>query len=457
MKKTRVFLVLLMLMSLILLLPIRAEDNLSVSLENSENISVNKDENGYYDQPVEQNLSETYGEEEDATETSVLTEDISSGVNSSSVEDEKTESIFYPDERRRVVDSRLLPYQSVVDILAHTKNQYYAVGTGVLISHDKVLTAAHVLKNIHTGKWEDFVSVVPAKNGEVPLLNGPYGSYSGGVYHFLSAYNVSEVPSNDLAIITLDSSVVGVNPLQTTTVLNVGQNIKVIGYPSDKGEEMYESHGTVLEINSSIMKHRADTLSGNSGGPILDENNNIIAIHTSGVAENPSNTSYIQLYGKNTARIIDNTAMNLINMALTDSKSSTAVTKTIATYRLYHEGLKYHLYTTSGNEKNVLSRTAGWRFEGVSWRTNSIGNPVYRLYSPVLRKHLLTASENEKNVLIKSGWKDEGIIFHAGGSQNVYRLYHAGLKVHLYTTDINEYNTLPKNGWNKEGIAWSVE
>ncbi|HFI0695064.1 TPA: hypothetical protein ACGO4F_001147 [Streptococcus suis] len=220
---------------------------------------------------------------------------------------------------------------------------------------------------------------------------------------------------------------------------------------------MYESHGTVLEINSSIMKHRADTLSGNSGGPILDENNNIIAIHTSGVAENPSNTSYIQLYGKNTARIIDNTAMNLINMALTDSKSSTAVTKTIATYRLYHEGLKYHLYTTSGNEKNVLSRTAGWRFEGVSWRTNSIGNPVYRLYSPVLRKHLLTASENEKNVLIKSGWKDEGIIFHAGGSQNVYRLYHAGLKVHLYTTDINEYNALSKNGWNKEGIAWSVE
>ncbi|HFH9946193.1 TPA: hypothetical protein ACGO80_001268 [Streptococcus suis] len=79
---------------------------------------------------------------------------------------------------------------------------------------------------------------------------------------------------------------------------------------------------------------------------------------------------------------------------------------------MYHEGLKYHLYTTSGNEKNVL---------------------------------------------IKSGWKDEGIIFHAGGSQNVYRLYHAGLKVHLYTTDINEYNTLPKNGWNKEGIAWSVE
>lgn len=36
-------------------------------------------------------------------------------------------------------------------------------------------------------------------------------------------------------------------------------------------------------------------------------------------------------------------------------------------YRLYHTGLKVHLYTMDENEKNVLS-TRGWNYEGVAWR-----------------------------------------------------------------------------------------
>lgn len=35
-------------------------------------------------------------------------------------------------------------------------------------------------------------------------------------------------------------------------------------------------------------------------------------------------------------------------------------------YRLYHSGLKVHLYTTDKNERNVL-QTRGWKYEGIAW------------------------------------------------------------------------------------------
>ena len=126
-------------------------------------------------------------------------------------------------------------------------------------------------------------------------------------------------------------------------------------------------------------------------------------------------------------------------------------------YRLYHSGLKSHLYTTSVNERNTLTKR-GWKYEGVAWNTTTkTGAPVYRLYHEGLRVHLYTKDANEYKVLGTRGWRQEGIAYRSNGEVPVYRLYHAGIKKHHYTKDANEYKVLGTRGWKQEGIAWYSE
>ncbi|MGT2753599.1 hypothetical protein [Streptococcus ovis] len=125
--------------------------------------------------------------------------------------------------------------------------------------------------------------------------------------------------------------------------------------------------------------------------------------------------------------------------------------------RLYHPGLKTHLYTKDANEVQQLAQR-GWRIEGVAWSTReNTGDPVYRLYHSGLRVHLYTTDANEYNVLATRGWRQEGIAYRSNGTKAIYRLYHTGIRKHLYTTDFNEKNILSTRGWRYEGIAWYVE
>ena len=94
----------------------------------------------------------------------------------------------------------------------------------------------------------------------------------------------------------------------------------------------------------------------------------------------------------------------------------------------------------------------------MAWKTKETGDaPVYRMYHPGLKVHLYTKDLNEYQVLAKRGWMQEGVSYQSFGTIPVYRLYHSGIKKHLYTKDENEKNVLSKSGWTYEGIAWHVE
>lgn len=83
--------------------------------------------------------------------------------------------------------------------------------------------------------------------------------------------------------------------------------------------------------------------------------------------------------------------------------------------------------------------------------------PVSRLYHPGLRVHLYTKDVNEYNVLANRGWRQEGMVYRSSDTKAIYRLYHKGIKKHLYSSDVNEKNVLSNRGWRYEGIAWYVE
>ena len=123
-------------------------------------------------------------------------------------------------------------------------------------------------------------------------------------------------------------------------------------------------------------------------------------------------------------------------------------------YRLYHSGLKVHLFTKDTNEYKVLGQR-GWTQEGLAWNTaDDKGEIVYRLYHPGLRVHLYTKDTNEYKVLGQRGWRQEGPAYRSYGELPIYRLYHQGMKKHLYTRDAYEYKVLGTRGWRQEGIAF---
>ena len=127
--------------------------------------------------------------------------------------------------------------------------------------------------------------------------------------------------------------------------------------------------------------------------------------------------------------------------------------KVIPVYRLYHPGIKRHLYTSSLEEVTVLG-TRGWIAEGPIFSASSSGSPVYRLYSPLLKEHLYTTNKQENDLLTTRGWKAEGIAWYSSGSKPIFRLYHPGLNVHLYTADKNEVNVLVTRGWVNENVSF---
>jgi Zn-dependent metalloprotease len=138
-------------------------------------------------------------------------------------------------------------------------------------------------------------------------------------------------------------------------------------------------------------------------------------------------------------------------------------------YRLYSPVTKEHHYTTDLNEYTTLG-TWGWVQEGVAHQVfptdasvygqNPV--PLYRLYHAGIRQHLWTTDTNEYAVLGGLGWTQEGIdgyilaVEVSGVTTPLYRLAYAFEPLHLWTVDFNEYQTLASLGWIQEGIAGHV-
>ena len=367
------------------------------------------------------------------------------------------EGIIGDDNQYRVKTTTANPYRKFVRLEMKFPDGWY-VGSGVMIGPDTILTAAHNVYDVETGKWASSVTAAPAQNGS----SKPYGSYTASNYYVLRRWKTlrdETDTSYDTAVIKLSRKVDSrVGYLSVSTSQSMNQRIQVPGYPvatSTKKGFMYTMFGSVTDMTPTLMGYTVDTEGGQSGSGVLNNKNQVIGVHIKGYRKNGK-------YFINAARRVAADTLSMIkvaqgNQAPTIDVASyrTSDTKNVS-YRLYHPGIKRHLYTQSLDEASVLT-TRGWNFEGPKFRTASKGIPVYRLYHSGTREHLYTTSTNERDTLKTRGWRYEGIAWYSTGKKPIYRLYHAGLKVHLYTADANEKNVLSKRGWRYEGVAFNVQ
>lgn len=368
------------------------------------------------------------------------------------------EAVIGTDDQTPVTDLHNLPYRAVVSIETYYPS-YVAVSSGVLIAPNLVLTAGHSMYKQASREWPLAVSVRPASSKEQA---SPYGNYSVTDYYVLRKYLSAgeNEPFDDMAIIRLDRNVEGAGYLNVSTQVTTEEELQIVGYPVDtpsKDGTMYTSFGrlSAIEKYPNLLSYSIDAEGGQSGGPIINRANQVVGIHIVTEYTDISRSEVVENHG----RKIKEDTLEMLELAKNRRSATGTVARLGETYRLYHPGIKRHLYTQNFYEAQILS-TRGWNHEGGKFITPSYGTPVYRLYHSGTKEHLYTTSTHERDILSQRSWRYEGIAWYAtedrAQAKPIYRLYHPGLKVHLYTMDQHESNVLRTRGWQYEGISFYV-
>lgn len=245
---------------------------------------------------------------------------------------EETEELMRPsliygrDDRVEVADTSESPYREVVALRMEFEGET-KVMTGVLIAPNQVLTVAHAVIDYRTGEVAKGAVAFAGRNG----LRVTAEQSRATRFHFLKNYiktgyvgYTADKASEDLAVITL-AQAIGSSYLSVTPDLEVNQELRLLGYPQDSHQKMMRSSGRVVSLANTgkTFGHKIDMLPGNSGSPILNEANEVVGINVSQptVYADGQVTNYVpdNYVGTNTARRIDEDALNLIASAMTDA------------------------------------------------------------------------------------------------------------------------------------------
>lgn len=201
------------------------------------------------------------------------------GSTPSSASSIQPRGIIGQDERTQVTDTTQAPYQSLAFIAADG-----AAGSGAVIDKNTVLTAAHVVKNIRMNPDKDSIYVIPGRNGS----KLPYGKFKIKTVFIPQSYIDNPSVDRDIAVLKIEpfngkriGDVVPPLPVKHTTTVTLGDSITVTGYPGDKTwGTMWTDTGKITGQTATRIQYDTDTKGGQSGSAILNDQNEVIGVHT---------------------------------------------------------------------------------------------------------------------------------------------------------------------------------
>lgn len=171
-----------------------------------------------------------------------------------------------------------------------------AMGTGVLVGRQLLLTCKHVFERI----LENGLDRAWVRFG---YKAGRYGTETGDLFEVdIRDVSLSDAQSND----TLDYALVRIagKPEYRTALLfngqlSAAQSIRLIHHPLGEPAKISDV-GQIVQANKDYIKHNIKTDYGSSGAPIFDQNWHVVAIHrgalTPGRSPTPGISEGVPLY-----------------------------------------------------------------------------------------------------------------------------------------------------------------
>lgn len=150
-----------------------------------------------------------------------------------------------------------------------------AMGTGVLVGRQLLLTCNHVFERI----FDNGLDCAWVRFG---YKAGKYGIERGDIFEVdirdISRHNTQPGHTFDYALVRIIGKPENNTALLFNGLLSATQNIRLIHHP--RGELVQISDvGQIIQVNKDYIKHNVKADYGSSGAPIFDQRWRVVAIH----------------------------------------------------------------------------------------------------------------------------------------------------------------------------------
>lgn len=209
------------------------------------------------------------------------------------------ETVIGADERKRILDTDLLPWRMICALEMYGADDSTMIGTGWLVGPSTIITAGHCvyLNEFGPQKWAKRIKIMPGRNGgEHPFKDQECESLAYSVHaRWAEAVDVNGSGQDyDIGAIHLDKPIgnalgwFGIEVLSESELVNYLVNIS--GYPADRGQgtEQYFHANRVKNVTSRRVFYDIDTFGGQSGSPVWIHRDpqappTVIGIHAYGI------------------------------------------------------------------------------------------------------------------------------------------------------------------------------
>lgn len=202
------------------------------------------------------------------------------GLKSVPVEEESLpESIIGEDSRAIVKDYLKNPYKKIV-LLNIINGKHTYRGTGAMINDNTVLTAAHNIYNKKDGGYAKTVYVYAGAS-----KSGVKIGEAVATQKFVPReYRDTASHDYDFAVIKLNNNLgKKTGSFSLSSSINTKEPLQIAGFPGDKGgNTQYTSKGKIIDFTNHQVYYDMDTFGGQSGSPVWNSKNLIVAVHTYG-------------------------------------------------------------------------------------------------------------------------------------------------------------------------------
>lgn len=201
---------------------------------------------------------------------------------------EQLEVIIGKDDRKRIENTRAVPWKRIVQLSITAANGRKFLGSGTLIAPRVIITAGHCVFMHSQGGYVREIQCSPGRNGD----QKPFGTLNASRVWVLRGWAVHRQRDCDIAAIVLPRPFPA-SDIGTFGFANFGDqelrssNLNLAGYPGDKPLGTLWYHGrTAKSVTATRVVYDIDTFGAQSGSPVWvkrpDGKRYLVAVHTTG-------------------------------------------------------------------------------------------------------------------------------------------------------------------------------